>query len=68
MKSASLLGSNLCRLFLQSSLLVLRVHQFLFGQQQLFIQGVCLLLGLTHTQENNPKLMRSLKFRLALLS
>lgn len=42
-------SSNLCRLFLQSSLLVLRVHQFLFGQQQLFIQGVCLLLNLAKT-------------------
>lgn len=63
-------GSNLCRLFLQSPLLVLRVHQFLFRQQQLFVQGVCLLLSLTHTQtqQNNPVLMRSLKVRLALLS
>lgn len=57
-------GSNLCRLFLQSSLLVLGVHQLLFGQQQLFIQGVCLLLSLTHAQTHTR---RSLKVKLALL-
>lgn len=50
-----IVGSNLCRFFLQSSLLILRLHQFLFGQQQLFIQGVCLLLRLTHTHTKTHK-------------
>lgn len=38
---------DLRRLFLQSSLLILGVNEFLFGQQQLLVQGVGLLFSLT---------------------
>lgn len=43
--------ADLCRFILQPSLLILRVDQFLFRDEELFVEGVGLLLCLkvTHT-------------------
>lgn len=75
-------GPDLCRLFLQPSLLVLGVHQFLFGDQKLFVKSVSFLLRLTIKNRriftgrvtysrknipNSPKLTLSKSFLSAIL-
>lgn len=59
------LVSDLCRLFLQSSLLIFRFHQFLFSDEKLFVECVRFLLSLmekghtvfnTHTRSHRLKL------------
>jgi len=44
--------SDLCRLFLQSSLLIFRVHQFLLSDEKLFVERVSFLLSLKEKEQS----------------
>jgi len=44
--------SDLCRLFLQSSLLIFRVHQFLLSDEKLFVERISFLLSLKEKEQS----------------